>query len=72
MQFAASLPKSTCRAIARVAAIMATKRTSDLIPLCHPISLTKVAAGYAMAEASATRRMCLIRIADVSRLSCQS
>ncbi|WP_416351300.1 cyclic pyranopterin monophosphate synthase MoaC [Cupriavidus basilensis] len=45
MQFAASLPKSTCRAIARVAAIMTTKRTSDLIPLCHPISLAKVAAG---------------------------
>jgi len=29
--------------IARIAAIMATKRTSDLIPLCHPLALTKVA-----------------------------
>jgi cyclic pyranopterin phosphate synthase len=28
--------------IARVAGIMATKRTSDLIPLCHPIAITKV------------------------------
>ncbi len=28
--------------IARVAAIMATKRTADLIPLCHPIGLTHV------------------------------
>ncbi|MDH5191188.1 MAG: cyclic pyranopterin monophosphate synthase MoaC [Gammaproteobacteria bacterium] len=28
--------------IARVAGIMATKRTSDLIPLCHPIALTHV------------------------------
>ncbi len=28
--------------IARIAAIQASKRTSDLIPLCHPISLTKV------------------------------
>lgn len=28
--------------IARVAAIMASKRTSDLIPLCHPLALTKV------------------------------
>src|ERR1700735_3114643 len=27
---------------ARVAGIMAAKRTSDLIPLCHPLSLTKV------------------------------
>lgn len=29
--------------VARIAAIQATKRTSDLIPLCHPIALTRVA-----------------------------
>ncbi len=29
--------------IARVAGIMASKRTSDLVPLCHPIAITKVA-----------------------------
>jgi cyclic pyranopterin monophosphate synthase len=29
--------------IARIAAIQASKKTSDLIPLCHPISLTRVA-----------------------------
>ncbi|KAI1823041.1 molybdenum cofactor biosynthesis prote [Xylaria intraflava] len=29
--------------VARIAGIMAAKRTSDLIPLCHPISLSKVA-----------------------------
>ena len=29
--------------VARVAGIMATKRTSDLIPLCHPLPITKVA-----------------------------
>lgn len=28
--------------IARVAGIMASKRTSDLVPLCHPIAITKV------------------------------
>ena len=28
--------------VARVAGIMATKRTSELIPLCHPLPLTKV------------------------------
>jgi len=32
--------------IARVAAIMASKRTSDLIPLCHPIGLTHVDVAY--------------------------
>jgi len=28
--------------VARVAGVMAAKRTSDLIPLCHPIALTQV------------------------------
>ncbi len=32
--------------IARIAAIQGSKRTSDLIPLCHPISLTKVAVSF--------------------------
>jgi len=32
--------------IARVAGIMAAKRTSDLIPLCHPIGLTRVAVDF--------------------------
>ncbi|NKB76490.1 MAG: cyclic pyranopterin monophosphate synthase MoaC [Gammaproteobacteria bacterium] len=35
--------KGDVLSIARVAGIMAAKRTSDLIPLCHPIMLTKVA-----------------------------
>ena len=32
--------------IARIAAIQGSKRTSDLIPLCHPIGLTKVAVTF--------------------------
>jgi cyclic pyranopterin monophosphate synthase len=40
--FAGDLPKGDTVAVARVAGIMAAKRTSDLIPLCHPISLTGV------------------------------
>ena len=32
--------------IARIAAIMAAKRTSDLIPLCHPLALTRVTADF--------------------------
>jgi cyclic pyranopterin monophosphate synthase len=32
--------------IARIAAIMASKRTSDLIPLCHPLALTKVSVDF--------------------------
>ena len=36
--------------IARIAAIQASKRTSDLIPLCHPIALTRVAVEFALDE----------------------
>ncbi len=32
--------------IARIAGIMAAKRTSDLIPLCHPLALTRVAVEF--------------------------
>ncbi len=34
--------------IARIAAIQASKRTSDLIPLCHPVALTRVSAEFAI------------------------
>ena len=34
--------KGDVLAVARIAGIMAAKRTPDLIPLCHPIALTKV------------------------------
>ena len=33
--------------VARIAAIAAAKRTSDLIPLCHPLPLTRVAVEFA-------------------------
>ena len=36
--------------IARVAGIMAAKRTSELIPLCHPIALTRVALDFTSAS----------------------
>ncbi|HET7667729.1 MAG TPA: cyclic pyranopterin monophosphate synthase MoaC, partial [Mycobacterium sp.] len=36
------LPKGDALATARVAGILAAKRTSDLIPLCHPLALTGV------------------------------
>ena len=37
-----ALPKGDALATARLAGIMAAKRTSDLIPLCHPLPLTHV------------------------------
>jgi len=34
--------KGDVRAVAEIAGVMAAKKTADLIPLCHPIALTKV------------------------------
>jgi cyclic pyranopterin phosphate synthase len=41
--------------IARVAAIMAAKKTSELIPLCHPLALTRVAIDFEVIQADAKR-----------------
>ena len=38
--------------IARVAGIMAAKKTSELIPLCHPIALTRVSIDFSADESS--------------------
>lgn len=38
--------------IARIAAIQGAKRTSDLIPLCHPLPITKVAVAFEIDEAA--------------------
>lgn len=39
--------------IARIAAIQAAKKTSDLIPLCHPLALTRVAVDFEIMPAAA-------------------
>ena len=36
--------------IARIAGIMAAKKTSELIPLCHPLALTRVAVEFSSSE----------------------
>jgi cyclic pyranopterin monophosphate synthase len=38
--------------VARLAGIMASKRTADLIPLCHPIALTRVSVDLSLDEAA--------------------
>ena len=37
--------------VARIAAIQGAKRTADLIPLCHPLALTRVAVDFTLDEA---------------------
>lgn len=49
---AGSLPKGDAIAVARLAAIMAAKRTSDLIPLCHQVPLTGVEVDFVFDEAA--------------------
>jgi cyclic pyranopterin monophosphate synthase len=44
------LPKGDALATAQVAGIMAAKRTSDLIPLCHPLPLSHVAVELVVAD----------------------
>lgn len=40
------LPKGEALGTARIAGIMAAKRTSELIPLCHPLPLTKLSVDF--------------------------
>lgn len=44
----AQLPKGDVLGTARIAGVMAAKRTSDLIPLCHPLALTDVQLRFTM------------------------
>ena len=44
------LPKGDALATAQLAGIMAAKRTSELIPLCHPLPLTNVEVSLAVGE----------------------
>ena len=43
-----SAKKGDVLGVARIAAIQGAKRTAELIPLCHPIALTRVAAEFAL------------------------
>lgn len=47
-----STKKGDVLGIARIAGIQGAKRTSDLIPLCHPIALTRVAVEFEVLEAA--------------------
>lgn len=52
--------------VARLAGIMAAKKTSDLIPLCHPLALTRVAVEFEVPDAATSgTRPCIICTATV-------
>lgn len=52
--------------VARIAAIQASKRTSELIPLCHPIALTRVGVEFAL-DAGGSAVSCEVTAETVGR-----
>lgn len=50
----AGIKKGDVLAVAQVAGIMAAKRTSELIPMCHPISITSVNMDFQVDEENST------------------
>jgi cyclic pyranopterin phosphate synthase len=49
---AGEMAKGDVFAVARIAGIQAAKRTAELIPLCHPLALTRVGVEFARADES--------------------
>jgi cyclic pyranopterin phosphate synthase len=60
-----TVKKGDVLGIARVAGIMAAKKTSDLIPLCHPLALTRVAVEFELAAAQQGRPDAVVCTATV-------
>lgn len=65
MLLAGGMPKGDALAVARIAAISATKRTPDLIPLCHPLAIHGVDVDVRVdGEASLVEILVTVRTAD--------
>ena len=52
--------------VARIAAIQAAKRTADLIPLCHPLPITRVAVEFEIDDATSSVR-CTAQVETLGR-----
>ena len=64
---AGSMAKGDVLGVARVAGIMAAKRTSELIPLCHPLPLTKVQIEFdLLPERRAVEARCTVKTSGVT------
>ena len=61
-----SAKKGDVLGVARVAAILGAKRTSELIPLCHPVPLTSVAIEFTV-DAAASRIDCRATVECTAR-----
>ncbi|WP_287462016.1 cyclic pyranopterin monophosphate synthase MoaC [Accumulibacter sp.] len=63
---AGSASKGDVLAVARIAAIQGAKRTSDLIPLCHPIALTRITVEFEI-DCAASSIACKARVESFGR-----
>ena len=62
-----TVKKGDVLGVARIAGIMATKRTSELIPLCHPLPLTKVSVDFRLLpKQQAVEALCTVKTAGVT------
>ena len=62
-----TVQKGDVLGVARVAGLLATKRTSDLIPLCHPLPLTKAVLDFRLLpERRAVEARCTVRTSGVT------
>jgi cyclic pyranopterin phosphate synthase len=59
-----SLEKGNAVEMARVAGILAAKRTSDLLPLCHPVRLSEVRVDFEFDAAESVRVVASVRGQD--------
>ena len=58
-----NISKGDVLAVARIAGIMATKKTSDLIPMCHPLMLTKSKIDFEFNECEKSIKVtCLVKL----------
>ena len=55
-RLAGTAKKGDVIGVARIAAIMASKKTAELVPLCHPIALTHVTVAFELEEATSSVR----------------
>jgi cyclic pyranopterin phosphate synthase len=63
---AGSATKGDVLGVARVAAIQAAKRTAELIPLCHPLPITRVAVEFELDSAASSVR-CIAQVETFGR-----
>jgi cyclic pyranopterin phosphate synthase len=62
----ASAAKGDVLGVARIAAIQGAKRTAELVPLCHPVAITRVGVEFEVARTASEVR-CTVQVESVGR-----